>query len=131
MYNAFEFVRLGLGEGFSLPAIYQLFGQLESHERTHAISKLYAGGAAGHLLSLFLAPLLPWRDAFFYFGATGLLWVVVFLALVPDIHKGAGQADMQGPNTMKALVVARRPVSYTGVSSLCCSNDLWRCLQLS
>lgn len=106
--------RLGLGEGFALPAVYQLFGRLQSHERTQAISKLYAGGAAGHLLSLFLTPLLPWRDAFLYFGTTGLFWVAAFQYLVPPqedvVDTQRAKPDSPSANG-RALIRAWKPVS--------------------
>lgn len=111
---------LGLGEGFSLPAIYQLLGQLPANDRSQAISKLYACGAAGHLLSLFITPLLPWRSSFIYFGSAGLLWVAVFIGYVgvgvktkrDSENKSNQQMGRSAEGTWNSLLKAWVPVSY-------------------
>ena len=85
-------VGMGLGEGFTFPAIYSLIGRwFPAAERSRAVSVNSSGIPAGTLFALALTPLiavqLGWQWVFYIFGSFGLVWFGFWMTKVTSWPK--------------------------------------------
>lgn len=122
-------VAMGLGEAATFPASYSLFSQwVPASERARAVSFLMSGVPIGTLFALSVAGWMVvrygWPSVFYVFGVLGLLWAIVWFAVVRA-------APMHTPATRrrslsKASVPWRRLLSSSAVWALIinhfCSN---------
>lgn len=122
-------VAMGLGEAATFPASYSLFSQwVPAGERARAVSFLMSGVPIGTLFALsvtgWMVTRYGWPSAFYVFGILGLLWVIVWLAVVPaaPVHT---PATLHGAPS-KASVPWRQLFSSSAVWALIinhfCSN---------
>ena len=82
-------VLLGLGEGIGLPTIFTIFAHsIPLQERSRAFSYLVGSGTFGQTIAALICPHLPWQWMFFSFGASGVLWCLIFLVYYTDIDDG-------------------------------------------
>ena len=92
---------LGLGEGALLPCLHDLgVAWVAPTERSTAAALMTSGQFLGQAISMLCgAPLIAvrWSDAFYLFGGCGLLWCIIFAALVsnsPDDHRCVSRAEL-------------------------------------
>ncbi|KAI3379631.1 hypothetical protein SNEBB_001796 [Seison nebaliae] len=72
-------ILLGVMEGLALPASYHIIAESSlPEERSRHISYLMAGGASGQMVAAFLSPHFYWQSSFYFFGISGIVWVVVW-----------------------------------------------------
>jgi MFS transporter, ACS family, solute carrier family 17 (sodium-dependent inorganic phosphate cotransporter), other len=82
-------VAMGLGEAATFPASYSLFSQwVPAGERARAVSFLMSGVPIGTLFALsvtgWMVVRYGWPSAFYVFGVVGMLWAIVWFAVVRD-----------------------------------------------
>lgn len=80
-------IGMGMGESATFPAIYNLFARwLPAHERTRSVVFVYAGIPLGTIFALsttgWLVTRFGWPSVFYAFGGAGLIFAVVWFALV-------------------------------------------------
>lgn len=81
---------LGLGEGLGLPCMFHVVGQAASvpEERTRAVARMLAAGAAGQTAAALVCPHLEWHRAFYVLGALGIVWTAAWMLLHRDEPDG-------------------------------------------
>lgn len=76
----------GLGEGTTFPALSALLAAwIPLSERSKIGSLVFGGGQVGTILGTYLSGILlhnfDWPWVFYFFGALGLLWFVIFVSV--------------------------------------------------
>lgn len=94
-------ILMGVGEAASFPAVYNLLSRwVPKEERSRAAAINFAGVPLGTIFALSLSGWLVvaygWQSVFYVFGAAGILFALVWLALVhprPSAHPGISAAE--------------------------------------
>ena len=82
-------IGMGIGEAAMFPAGFELLGRWTPlTERSRALAQLYSGIPLGTLIGLmgsgWIVQRFGWPTVFYVFGATGLLWVIVWFKQVQN-----------------------------------------------
>ena len=93
--NILSHFDLGLGEGTTFPALSALLATwVPLKERSKLGSFVFGGGQIGTILGTALSGILldyfdGWESVFYFFGALGVLWFIVFILICykdPESH---------------------------------------------
>ena len=100
-------VLLGLCEGVTYPAIFHAFAELPPAEQPPAIGWINAGNGLGAVLAFACTPFMAaewgWGSPFFAGGAAGVLWCVLWAAMVPEPgHSAAATGESRRSAAMHA-----------------------------
>lgn len=98
-------VLMGLGEGSAFPAGYNLVAHWSpAQEQTRAIGLMMSGAAFGTVIALlstgWIINRYGWPSVFYLFGATGVIWAILWFKLVPKdsgSDSAAEQSQSQKP----------------------------------
>lgn len=90
-------VALGVGEGATYPASYNLISQwMAEHERARSLGLISSAAAVGTVGALLVTGLLiaqfGWPSVFYLFGGLGLLWSILWWQVIPAQAPAAGHA---------------------------------------
>jgi ACS family sodium-dependent inorganic phosphate cotransporter len=119
-------IAMGIGEAAMFPASYELFGRwIPTAERTRAVARLLSGIPLGTLVGLMVTGWIitryDWPHAFYFFGALGLLWAVVWFRSIED-----------DPSTDSRISAQERELLQRQASAATAAEKLpWRVLLLS
>lgn len=119
-------IALGLGEAAVFPASINMIGRwVPVASRSRAVAMLMSGISLGTLVALpvtgWLVRDYGWPVPFYAFGVVGLLWAVVWFALVGD---GRGEADT-GTAQQRIIpwrVLLRKPAVWAIITNHFCHN---------
>ena len=119
-------IAMGVGEAAMFPAAYELFGRwIPPVERTRAVARMLSGIPLGTLMGLMVTGWIigryDWPHAFYFFGALGLLWAVVWFRGI------AGDPATDPRISTHERELLRREASVTTVAE----KLPWRLLLLS
>lgn len=103
-------VALGGGEALNFPAVHSLAARWTlSSERSRAIALHFSGTAFGTVVALLISPVivlsLGWRWVFYISGASGLVWLLAWIAKAADSPEDCSSISPQE----LALIKADRP----------------------
>lgn len=134
-------ILMGIGESASFPAVYNLFSRwVPKEERSRAAAVNLAGVPLGTIFALsasgWLVTEFGWQSVFYAFGGAGILFALVWLALVharPSAHPSISPAEHQRlaaleveTGTEPAPIPWRQLLSHSAVWALIvnhfCSN---------
>lgn len=109
---------LGFAEGLGLPTIFHLFAHtIPVEERSRAFSYLLACGSVGQTVASVLCPHLEWQACFYWFGAFGFIWLLLWCVFYPS------DADTQEETIpLHMPKVASKTTRYT---DFLCKKPLW------
>ncbi|XP_043819911.1 sialin isoform X1 [Dromiciops gliroides] len=93
----------GLGEGVTYPAMHAMWSSWAPPlERSKLLSISYAGAQLGTVISLPLSGIIcfymDWPYVFYFFGALGILWFILWIWLVsdkPETHKTISASEKE------------------------------------
>lgn len=96
-------ILMGMGEAATFPAAYNLYGRwVPPNERSRAVSLLLGGIPLGTLFALMVTGWLVaqygWPIVFYLFGATGLIWSVIwfkFTYATPEQHPSLSDSERE------------------------------------
>ena len=79
---------MGLAEAVTYPAIFSMYAQwISPANRSSTIGLMNSGVTGGSVIAVVLTPLLiaafSWQFTFYFYGAIGLLWVLLWFGVVP------------------------------------------------
>jgi ACS family sodium-dependent inorganic phosphate cotransporter len=102
---------LGIGEGASFPAAYNLIhGWMPTRERSRSIGGMNAASAIGTVATLLVAgkiiEIFGWPSVFYLFGSMGVIWGMFWLRKVPT------NAEKPDDASDKAQVGAKRKIPW-------------------
>jgi ACS family sodium-dependent inorganic phosphate cotransporter len=101
---------LGAGEALNFPAVHSLAARWTlSAERSRAIALHFSGTAFGTVVALLISPIivlsLGWSWVFYISGASGLIWLLAWIAKAADSPEDCASISPQE----LALIKADRP----------------------
>ncbi|XP_061084829.1 sialin-like [Conger conger] len=122
----------GVGEGVTFPAMHSMWASWAPPlERSRLLTISYAGAQLGTVVALplsgYICYYLNWTYVFYVFGLVGVLWFILWTALVsntPDTHKRISEAERL--YITRSLKEELSPsVDSIPWSSIFCSLPLW------
>jgi ACS family sodium-dependent inorganic phosphate cotransporter len=104
-------IGLGMGESAVFPSSYELFGRwVPLQSRARAIAFLYSGVPLGQVVGLlgtgWITARYGWPWAFYFFGACGTLWALLWVSRIPKSEAPSDRAASPeaGPTPWRALL---------------------------
>jgi len=86
---------LGLGESVAYPCYSRIFAGMPQQYRGRANAGTKMGPAAGVFVAGLILSHLGWRMLFIIFGAGGMLWLLPWARVMPQVEQHNGQALAQ------------------------------------
>jgi MFS transporter, ACS family, solute carrier family 17 (sodium-dependent inorganic phosphate cotransporter), other len=123
-------IALGLGEACLMPAAYDLFSRwVPEGERSRATTRFASGAPLGQIIGFSITGWLTggfgWPISFYFFGAIGFLWTVIWLARITEDPATDPRITRQERELLLAQRPAETPMERASLRTLLLQAPVW------